>query len=154
MMVPNIVGRKQAIEQREAYVSALRLMQKARFDAIDTGKNIEVAYDDSSSTLRLTQITPAQNNQSEEREDSTSFSFPSEISATNFRLAGSDVNSGDWQLMFYPDGKSNGGGFEIVRGNDTRSISITTDGFATLSNSGLATATSETWDAGTYVQRQ
>ena len=68
-------------------------------------------------------------------------------------LDGKPSNTSDFALHFYPEGRSEGGGFEMIDRGLTRSLSITTQGRSSMSTGSLPQAGESRWEAGQYEQR-
>lgn len=79
--------------------------------------------------------------------------MPDGVTLGQLNLGSDSSNSSDFKLHFYPEGRSEGGGFEMVEGATTRTLSIDRNGFATLKEGTLTPATEQSWEAGTYEQR-
>lgn len=85
--------------------------------------------------------------------DGASATIPSGASLDTIVLEGKPSTTNDFVLHFYPDGRSEGGGFEMTEGSATRSLSIDRRGLATLTDTALPATTETDWEAGSYVQR-
>ena len=85
--------------------------------------------------------------------DGASVSLPPGTSVGDATLGGKASTSSDFTLHFYPDGHSEGGGFEISDGLAVRSLIIDRNGLATLAEGKLPAAAENSWEAGQYEQR-
>ena len=85
--------------------------------------------------------------------DLKSATLPSGASFGEVVLADKPSSSSDFTLHFYPDGRSEGGGFEIRYGPDVRSILIDREGIARLTEDNLPPTDESSWEAGQYEQR-
>ena len=85
--------------------------------------------------------------------DGASVSLPSGASVGDAMLGGKASTASDLMLHFYPDGHSEGGGFEMTDGLATRSLAVDRNGLATLTVGNLPSAAENSWEAGQYEQR-
>lgn len=83
----------------------------------------------------------------------SSVSLPSGVQIGEIVLDGKPSTSSDFKLHFYPDGRSEGGGFEMIEGSTTRSLTVDRNGLARLQEAELPAATENKWEAGQYEQR-
>lgn len=87
------------------------------------------------------------------RDGSGSVDLPQDVTMGQLVLAGKASSTSDFVLHFYPDGRSEGGGFELVDRGATRNLSVTTRGLSSLETGPLPQAAEESWEAGQYEQR-
>lgn len=85
--------------------------------------------------------------------DGASVGLPPGASVGDAILDGKASTASDFTLHFYPDGRSEGGGFEISDGAAVRSLVVDRNGLATLAVGNLPAATENSWEAGQYEQR-
>lgn len=85
--------------------------------------------------------------------DEGSADLPDSTTFGNVVLGDKTSSPSEFTLHFYPDGHSEGGGFEMQSGASTRSLQIDRQGIATLTDGTLPATAENSWEAGTYVQR-
>ena len=86
-------------------------------------------------------------------EDSKSVALPNGVSFGEVQLDDKPSTTSDFTLHFYPDGRSEGGGFEMSGGNVTRSLIVDRNGIATLQDGNLPQSLESSWEAGQNEQR-
>jgi Tfp pilus assembly protein FimT len=79
--------------------------------------------------------------------------MPGDVSATSFRQEDESVNASEWELTFYPDGRSDGGGVELNDNGRIRSVVVAPDGTVRLEQGNLPTIDERRWQAGEREQR-
>jgi prepilin-type N-terminal cleavage/methylation domain-containing protein len=82
-----------------------------------------------------------------------SVDLPSGVSIGQINLGSQSSSTSDFKLHFYADGRSESGGFEMVDGSTTRSLTVDRNGIARLEEGSLPAATADKWEAGQYEQR-
>jgi len=82
-----------------------------------------------------------------------SATIPEGATIGQLNLGSQSSSTSDFKLHFYPEGRSEGGGFEIVEGSTTRTLLVDINGFASLKEATLPPAAEQSWEAGTYEQR-
>ena len=82
-----------------------------------------------------------------------SVDLPEGVSVGQINLGSQSSSTSDFKLHFYADGRSEGGGFEMVDGSTTRSLTVDRNGIARLEEGSLPAATADKWEAGQYEQR-
>ena len=82
-----------------------------------------------------------------------SVDLPSGVSIGQINLGSQSSSTSDFKLHFYADGRSEGGGIELVDGSTTRSLTVDRDGIARLEEGSLPATTADKWEAGQYEQR-
>jgi len=75
------------------------------------------------------------------------------ITFGNFQLAGSSSDAGSWQLHYYADGTTDGGGMELVEGRGTKSVVVSPKGGVQETDGTLPDTSQDQWIAGDYVHR-
>lgn len=85
--------------------------------------------------------------------DGAATALPDGASLGTIVLNDKSSSTSDFKLHFFPDGRSEGGGFEMQEGSATRSIGIDRSGIATQIDGSLPPIADSTWEAGTYAQR-
>lgn len=177
IIVPNLIKRQQNQAIDTFFAQVFQTAKKAREMAIT--KNLTLHMKLEGSRVTVTQdtagtqdaaspdgaqtpaVTPgAANSSSAQTQDQTDqngtevlgLDVPDAVSATKFQLAGMDSSSGDFDLRFYPDGTTDGGGIEFTVGDGTEALNVSDRGAVTLDDQ-LEDPTQTRWSAGEYVQR-
>ena len=86
-------------------------------------------------------------------DDAQSASLPTGASIGQVVFDDKPSSASDFTLHFYPDGRSEGGGFEIQNGANIQSIVIDRNGIASLIEDNLPATTESSWEAGQNEQR-
>ena len=79
--------------------------------------------------------------------------MPGDVRTTNFRQEENSVNAGEWELTFYPDGRSDGGAVELDDNGRIRSMVVAPDGTVRLQEGPMPTIDERRWPAGEREQR-
>ncbi len=161
LVYPNVVGMKANRERTEAYNSLLRLAQRGRESAILDGQTYSLVVKDGTTVTLQREKAPAkdadprqtQSGTTPELEDVASVDLPNGASVGNVALDGKTSTASDFILHFYPDGRSEGGAFEMTEGSTVRNLTVTTQGLATLAEGIMPATQSNRWEAGQYEQR-
>ncbi len=152
MAVPNLEAEKKGRDERVFYGRLLDAPSTARQDAIDSGKTVTMAFDDSQNAVTLTE---AADDGTDGDTPFVTVPLPKTLHASSFQLSGNDSSSAEWKLHFYPDGKSDGGGIEIgSTGGDSKSLSVAASGLATIATGPIPDTSQDQWQAGDYEHRQ
>ncbi len=80
--------------------------------------------------------------------------LPSDFSIPTFQLAGKTVDEADFQLHFYTDGTSDGGGITVAQGANNKSLSVDELGRCSETDGDLPDPTTQKWEAGQFEPRQ
>ncbi len=159
----NFAHVKDGLAQR-AFISNLRAeVTRGRLQAIQDGQTVTMQYDPAGSQFTLSEpeintdsnqtpqlVTDLQNLTSNPVH---SLKIPSGVSFSDFKTGTTDEGNGNWQLHFYPEGKSDGGGIQILIGQQTQSLLIDNHGNSSFVSGQLPDNTNDIWTSGTYVQR-
>lgn len=86
-------------------------------------------------------------------DDAQSASLPTGATIGQVVFDDKPSSASDFTLHFYPDGRSEGGGFEIQNGANIQSITIDRNGIASLIEDNLPANTESSWEAGQNEQR-
>ncbi len=155
---------KEGLAQR-AFTSSLRSeVIRARLTAIQDGKTVTMQYDPAGSTFTLSEPTTDTTSsnqapikitdlQSQPTESVHSIPIAPGITFSTFRIGTNDTGNGDWKLHFYPEGRSDGGGVQMMVGKVTESLLIDPHGLPTYVSGPLPDASNDVWQSGTYEQR-
>ena len=161
LVLPNVVAIKRGRDRDEVYASVLRLVQRARESAIQSGTTYHLTATGGNTLVLQRDKAPqegddprqAQVGQQAETEDVDQVALSSDVSLGDLRVGEKDSNASDFTLHFYPDGRSEGGGLELLYSGAKRNLVVTTRGLASLSDGALPTASEPDWEAGDLVQR-
>lgn len=82
-----------------------------------------------------------------------SVGMPGDVKTSNFQQEGQSVNASEWELTFYPDGRSDGGAVELDDNGRIRSVVVAPDGTVRLQQGALPTVDERRWPAGEREQR-
>jgi len=136
--------------KERAFLSNLKgLAIEGRETAINSGRDVTLTYDDTNNAFTLKTTDSNGDDQDIKSED-----MPPSLKTTKFEVGTQDSNAGDWKVLFYPDGTSDGGGVEIARGNDTLSLYIDkSTGRSQMISDQLPDPKADSWTAGDYVHR-
>jgi Tfp pilus assembly protein FimT len=164
LIEPSYAHVKDGLAQR-AFVNNLRSeIVRGRLQAIKDGQIVTLQYDPAGSQFTLSEppvpdanstqtpelVTDLQNQQASQTH---AISIPSGVSFSDFKTGTTDQGSGTWQLHFYPDGTSDGGGAQVTIGKSTQSILVDTQGNPTMLAAPLPDTTNDIWTSGIYDQR-
>ncbi len=152
--MPNLLARRATREVTAFFVAVPDLAVFARERAQRDGRTVRIVFDDSRQVLSVeTQSDAAEATDEQETSSLRDLPLPEEVQATNFRSEDNAVPSGDWALVFYPDGRSDGGAIEFDDSGRIRSLNVTPDGVARTSEGPLPSVDERRWPAGEREQR-
>jgi type II secretory pathway pseudopilin PulG len=149
VVVPAVVNQKERREEREFRSSLLRLVDDARERAIESGKTVSLVMGDGDDQLQVTREGD------DDQEDTVvrSLTVHPGFEITSFEMGGDQVAPTEWKLRFYPEGKADGGGFELRQGTDLKSLVIDKTGNVRLSEGPLPDTSQDKWPAGEFEKR-
>lgn len=174
-VTPSLMNQRHS-QEFQSFLSGMRdaaLLGRDR--AITSGSTLVMTYDDSQRQLTLkveeapttnttanptgiTSLKTAAANALASNNDAgeqivKQISLPPDVNVTSYRLGDQDSTSAEWQLHFYPDGKTDGGGIEIDSNGAAYSLIVGTNGGAQVSREKYPAPTTESWAAGDYEKR-
>lgn len=163
IVVPNVMAMI-AGRRSKNFLSDVRTFSvRARNQAIDTGQTMVLAANGSEHGLTISADTTttttnstnanATANAVTSTDPIANLALPNGTTLQTFKIGTQDSNEGEWKIHFYPDGRSDGGGFEIVQGGLTYSWIVAQDGSNKLLSGSYPDQTSEVWPAGGYEKR-
>lgn len=149
-VAPNLAALKRSRVEREFPIALRRFAVEARERAISSGTPLALTFGDQLQVLSLVQVsTDGTGNQPLKQ-----LSLTSELQTGRLELAGSESNSADWILRFFPDGTSDGGGVEFTRGNQTFCLVVdAATGASRLLDGQLPDTLGQRWQAGEIEHR-
>lgn len=170
MLVPNMVNMKRSQDDREFQSALLRLVTQAHEDAIDSGRTVALSSQgnqlviaeqaDTASATFQTQNTPQENLGVDQDKTVKTLDILPSAQLSDFQLVTNTVDGtaespaeSDWKLLFYPDGRSDQGGFTVTIDGQEKSISIDKLGHVSLIDGNLPDTSNSQWIAGDYVHR-
>jgi len=149
LVVPRLANIQDGIEAKLSLDSVQRLATRARETAISSGRPVGMAYNESDGAFELRQET----DEGDGSVVASTVLHPG-FSPERFVVANNESNASDWQVNFYGDGTSDGGGLELNEGGVTRSFIIgAKSGLSRWANGGLPASETEIWPAGEYERR-
>lgn len=147
--MPNLWRARESIAVAN-FLSDLRSFgTECRDRAITGGQTLALTYDESGQILRL-------HTDSGEEQDGTnvaSLSVPPLVSFQGFRVGTDDSTSSEWAVRFYPDGRSDGGGFEALDNGRVHAWVVQTNGSVVLQDGSYPDQSQQNWAAGEYERR-
>lgn len=149
-VAPHMASAIEGSKRRQYRVSVLTLLRQAKNEAVLRGQATEVRLEES--TFRLVATS-----QDQEETSINVVQAVEGVEATHTWVDGAEVSEGEWALTFFPDGTSNGGGFQFDEGTGSQSVTVSRrNGLASLGDDvANPTLDQETeWEAGTYVQNE
>jgi Tfp pilus assembly protein FimT len=171
LIVPNLVSMRDGQRKRAAYGQVTDLISEARLSAVGSDVTYAITWDSGTSQFDLKKEPPNDNTNSsgtipnpeprpmqtatttEQFDQVKSVTLPSPLRVDGFRAGSNNSDPGSWAIHFYPDGTSDGGGFQINAGSDIQSVLIDKYGLATQKAGMLPDISEQTWTAGTYDQK-
>lgn len=149
MVVPRLNAVKSGIDAKVNMDAIQRLASRARESAMSTGRPVAMAYNETDRAFEL-----RQNNADGDSEVSNTLAIHPDFEPNRFVNGTDELTASDWTLSFYPDGTSDGGGFEMDEGGITRSLVVgARNGLSKWSNGSLPVYETEKWQAGEYERR-
>lgn len=148
-IMPSIWRMNEGQNIRGFFSQARNVMQSARERAITSGVTRKIRYDDGQHKL-VVETTDAETGQTQE---DRGVSLPEGVTAASFRIEKNDSNSSEWEMGFYPDGKSDGGAIQFTADGRDRTLVISPTGVVRLIDGAMPDVTQDEWDAGGFEQR-
>ncbi len=150
LMMPNIMAMKSSREARN-FLSAIRdLSVRARTEALNHGETMAMTMDPTNQQLTVA----VDSTETDADKNIASLKVPEGTTLQTYKIGTEDSNDASWKVHFYPDGRSEGGGFEINQANAVQAFMIREDGSNRMLMGNYPDLTSEKWQAGDYVKRQ
>jgi prepilin-type N-terminal cleavage/methylation domain-containing protein len=150
-VAPNVLAQRRSVAVRSFFLGIRRIVSEAREAAVTQKATVYLTYDEGSNRLVVSRASTQED--SEQRQEFASLDVPDEIEPSDFRVAQADANAADWSVAFYADGTSDGGSLQLDSGEDGRSLTITSAGYALVANGETPDPATEKWEAGSYEQR-
>lgn len=167
LVLPNIVSMQTAANKRKAYQAVRRLAIRAHEDAIASGQVRELTFEDPAGRLTLNREVPQEEPgtvtgratptplvpSDDQIEPIASATLPDGVEAQQFQQEGQPTNAASWRIRFYPDGRSDSGGFEMREGETIRSLAFLPDGRIVYQEGALPDTSQSRWQAGNLETR-
>lgn len=149
MISPRVSAMKEGRVVREFKTSIRDLASRARSRAIDSGDLVYLSYDKTSNRLSAVE----RNSEGTER-PLQQLTSPTRIKPLKF-TADKNASQGDnWQVPFFADGTSLGGGIEFEEGDRHFSFVVNpADGQSRIVEGPMPDLSLDRWPGGTYAKR-
>jgi prepilin-type N-terminal cleavage/methylation domain-containing protein len=136
-------------QQHRAFLQALRrIVVQSREAAIREGQPVRLEYSEGSG------FESSWDGETGDRQSVARVQVPDDLTVTRFVAGGNEMSSGDWALMFHPDGTTDGGGVQITREQAVWSLQVDRlTGATRLERETLPDPSEARWQAGDYEQR-
>ena len=151
--MPGLLAARRSRETRMFFSDLRDLGVRARNESLLRRETFVIAYDESATRFSLEPEEEEEKNSPEEGGRSTSVDVPDGIEISAFRADGNDTTSGEWQMRFSPDGRSDGGGVQIEDAGIIRSWVVDTNGRERMLEGELPDPATDRWEAGENEQR-
>jgi prepilin-type N-terminal cleavage/methylation domain-containing protein len=154
LATPSFLARQRTREVTAFFVRLPDLAVYAREVAQRDERTVRVRFDEGQN-LFIADIDGEVDETGVENEPSTvrQVPMPPDVRTTNFRQEENSVNAGEWELTFYPDGRSDGGAVELDDNGRIRSMVVAPDGTVRLQEGAMPTIDERRWPAGDREQR-
>ncbi len=160
IVVPNVMTMI-AGRRSKNFLSDVRTFSvRARNQAVETGQTMALDANGSEHGLTISADTTTNSTSTNSTANAVTstdplanLALPNGTTLQTFKIGTQDSNEGEWKIHFYPDGRSDGGGFEIVQGGLTYSWIVAQNGSNKLLPGSYPDQTSEVWPAGEYEKR-
>jgi len=150
IVLPNFVAVRKGQEARN-FVSEVRtLAVRARNEALAHGETLAMTYDGTNQQL----FVAVEAGEVDENQEIANLKLPEGTTLQSFKTGTNDTSDANWKVHFYPDGRSEGGGFEINQSNLLHSFVVRDDGSNQMLAGDYPDQSNEKWQAGDYARRQ
>jgi type II secretory pathway pseudopilin PulG len=171
IVLPNMLAIKRSRESWQFEQGLQRLVASASEEAINRNSEMVLTFDDGNNQFVLsveaqdpsstgvpigtTQPVSLNGNSQDPTQRNTvrSVKLPAGVTVQQYQKAGKSSNAGEWEIHFYPDATSDGGGVELSLGGASRTLYIDPRGTFTYSTKALPEPNSTEWPAGDYERR-
>lgn len=150
LAVPSFLARQRTREVTAFFVRLPDLAVFAREVAQRDERTVRIRFDEGQSLFTAEADGQTQNDESTTLRD---LPMPEDVRTSNFRQEEQSVNAGEWELTFYPDGRSDGGAVELNDNGRIRSVIVAPDGTVRLQEGAMPNAEERRWQAGEREQR-
>lgn len=173
LTVPSILSQQNS-RDANLFIAALpRFASQAREAAINRQRTVKLVFDESQNQLQMIEealptnvqapintLNPTDNTNNSQQDPSDeettlgTLQVPTSVSIRDFQLKGDASSAADWQLEFFSDGKSLGGGLEVDDAGRPWSLTVSKYGIIELQQANLPQQPDDQWTAGDYEHRQ
>ncbi|MGV3618265.1 MAG: pilus assembly FimT family protein [Fimbriimonas sp.] len=156
LAAPNLLSRQRTREVTAFFVRLPDLAVYAREYAQREDRIVRVRFDEAQRIFVAeadAAVSTTNQEESDEAQTIRQVSLPEDLEATSFRQEDESVSPGEWEITFYPDGRSDGADVEIDDDGRIRSISVSPEGTVRLEQGALPTINERRWPAGEREQR-
>lgn len=150
VVYPKFAALQRGQSSRDFRSALADLAAEARVTAIETGRIVQVTYQDDRRAIVTNSVDPDNFELSEIR--SLPLLFGTEL--TSFTVEGLYASAGDWMIEFHPDGTGNDAGIEVDEAGRTSSFEYRgEDGSSHESATPLEESANREWEAGEIESR-
>lgn len=161
LVVPNFVHFLSARTLSEFRTSLPDIVGKARETAITKKQAVDLQFDANSRQLQIVSAdtqgaaSPLNAGATQGAGDAPSLtvSLPKGVEGANFQNPPETTAPTAWSVRFYPDGTAAPAGIQFTAGDDSYSLVVDSAGGGKVVDGGIPDLTTDSWTAGTYVQR-
>lgn len=150
LAMPSFLARQRTREVTAFFVRLPDLAVYAREVSQRDERTVRIRYDEGQTTFNV-EVDGA--TADDDARSVRQLIVPGDLQPTSFRQEDQSVSPGEWELTFYPDGRSDGGGVEVNDNGRVRSIVVAPDGTVRLQEGALPTIDEKRWQAGEREQR-
>jgi Tfp pilus assembly protein FimT len=150
LAMPNLLSRRASREVAAFFVRLPDLAVFAREYAQRKEKTVRVTFDE---TRGVFSVEADGEKPEDERSVVRELPLAEGLRAVGFRQEDRSVSSGEWEMVFYPDGRSDGAGVEVDDNGRIRSVTVSPDGVVRIQEGTMPTVEERRWPAGEREQR-
>ena len=148
--LPRFAALNRGQASRDFQSALVDLAADARIIAIESGRRVQVTYQDDRLALVVSSVDPETFETQEER----AIALIPEATLSSFTSEGLYTTGADWMIEFHPDGTGNDAGIEVDEGGRIYSVRYSGEnGSSTKSETQLEEAANEEWEAGEIERR-
>ncbi len=150
VVLPRFAALNAGQTSRDFQSALIDLAADARIMAIESGRVVQVTYQDDRLALVINSVDP----DNFELQELRTVSLVPGANLTSFTVEGLFASSADWIMEFHPDGTGNDAGIEVDEGGRIYSIRFRgEDGSSQRSDSPLEESSEQEWQAGEIETR-
>lgn len=155
VIVPNLLARRTSRAAAAFFVRLPDLVEEARETAQRQSVTVELQYDSNKRSFTLSTEPAATTSQTKNEAPTIvrEAAVPEGIEPQTFRGADQVQSSGDWVVKFFADGKSDGGGVELLDHGKAHALLIESNGTCQMLLGNLPQSDQTSWPAGEHEQR-
>ena len=150
MLGPNLAAFQDGQRIKSYLLNVRSLAMDGRETAFRTGSRTVMRYEDGEGFI----LEAVQSDATSERTQVRTVRSDRTPAPDRFIAGGSERGSGDWELSFYPDGRSDGGGVHFDLGGEGTSLVVNPrTGRSTIEAGAIPDFADDEWSAGDYERR-